>query len=1218
MFPQKTLCALSVLIVALTPLASAQAQDSGILMISEVMASNDSGLVDVFDSHSDWIEIHNPSNDAVSLSGLFLTDNKNLLQRWAFPDVSVPASGYLVVFASGRNVVDAESGEIHTNFRLSSQGDYLALVGADGTTIDEIENGIPAQKPDTSWGVGSFSKTVSDPVIKAGAPTRWHVPSGEPTHDWRSIDFDDSGWTQGNSGIGYGYPELVGEGGDTKTVMRGVNASIFIRFPFEITDASLVTAMTLRLQYEDGFVAYLNGEEIARANAPGTLPFDATATEANPDEAAVQFESFPVNFTGKLRTGPNILAFHGLNLSAKGSNSSDFLILPELDIERLESKGEESYGYLESPTPGSPNGAIAYERYAREPQFDVERGFHESPFTVTIDSEEPGADLVYTTDSSTPSADNGVRIRAASPDELVSAKVDISTTTIVRAVSVKPDLPPYKSVTASYIFLEDVLDQPRVPEGYPSSWFAAGSADYQMDPDIVDEIYTRDELKQSLRSLPTISLVTDIPNLFDQRTGIQINPQRTGPTWEKPSSIELIDFEDAGPEQFDCGWRMSGNASRSPSRPKHNLRIVFRPQYDKTPLEYPLFGTLEVQRFRTFILRGFNGDSWVHPSNFSNGQYIRDQWYRDAHRAMGYEETLQREVHVYYNGLYWGIHHLFERTEDDFAVEHFGGETYEWDGIRITAGGNLTTIDGTLDAWNETRNLARAEDYEGVQRYLDIDEFIDYLLLNFYGGNGDWDQNNVRAMRRKPNGVWHFFCHDSERAGLNAGSGSLTINVTNKNTSRGPTEMHQRLSRNEDYRIRFADRVQKHLFGDGVLTPENAKALWQARAEGVRDSLKAESARWGDAHRSRPMTLEEWEPLVEREYNTWFPRRTEITIGQLRQRDLYPDILAPVLGQHGGVISPEFDLVITNEEGDIVFTLDGTDPRLPGGDVNPTAVRRGGATQSVEVFSAGSDWKFLDTGEDLGSSNLTAGTQGFDEQNWKHASFDDSAWKTGAAPLGYGGIGSADLATEVDYGGNRANRHLTTYFRRTFQVSNPAIVTAAQIHLMKDDGAIVYVNGKEVARVGIPEGEVSFDTLASENVSGASESAFNSVSISANGFRQGTNVIAVEVHQVSKGSSDLGFDLALNVTQLNDENGPVRISPTTTVKARSLHSGEWSALTEATFVSGLAPTPESLIVSELYYNPSPQQTLNWSNRSSPTMMTSSSLNCIIFPRTRLI
>ncbi|MGK0188632.1 MAG: hypothetical protein ACI9R3_004443 [Verrucomicrobiales bacterium] len=143
---------------------------------------------------------------------------------------------------------------------------------------------------------------------------------------------------------------------------------------------------------------------------------------------------------------------------------------------------------------------------------------------------------------------------------------------------------------------------------------------------------------------------------------------------------------------------MSGNASRSTSRPKHNLRIVFRPDYDKTPLEYPLFGTLEVQRFRTFILRGFNGDGWIHPQNAANGQYIRDQWFRDAHRAMGHEETLQREVHVYYNGLYWGVHHMFERTEDDFAVEHFGGEVDDWDGVRITAGGNVTTIDGTLDA----------------------------------------------------------------------------------------------------------------------------------------------------------------------------------------------------------------------------------------------------------------------------------------------------------------------------------------------------------------------------------------------------------------------------------------------------------------------------------------------------------------------------------------
>ena len=1166
---------------------TSSAQDISALRITELLASNDASLEDGFGGSPDWIEIHNSGAGAVSMSGLFLSDDRNALEMWAFPDVEVLAGGYLLVFASGKNSYDAETGEIHTNFRLSSQGEYIALTQGGGVVVQELPDGFPVQKPDVSYGVGSSANTIAETVVSAGAECRWLVPTAELDDDWRVPAFDDSLWRSGVTGVGYGYDGLVGEGGDSRAEMRGLNASVFIRVPFEIEDPALVTAMTLRMKYEDGFVAYLNGEEVARSNAPaGHLPFDAEATAVHPDEEAEVFVSFDLAVAGKLLSGTNVLAIHGLNLSAAGSNSSDFLALPELDLQRLEAQGEITFGYFNSPTPGAPNGAVDFSRFLDTPVFDVERGFYDDPFVATITSTEPGSDLVYTTDASTPSAENGTRIPAGSPEAIARAMVEVKTTTVLRAVSIMPGLPSYKAATTTYLFLEDVLEQPSQPEGYPATWFSAGAADYEMDADIVGEIYSRDELKAALRSLPTISLVTDVPNLFDRRTGIQINPQRVGEQWEKASSIELIDFEDADPVQFDCGWRMSGNASRNPSRPKHNLRIVFRPDYDKTPLEYPLFGTLDVQRFRTFILRGFNGDSWIHPSNSANGQYIRDQWFRDVHRAMGYEETLQREVHVYYNGLYWGVHHMFERTEDDFAVEHFGGEPEDWDAIRITAGGNVSTIDGTLDTWNATRQLARDRDYEGVQDFLNLDEFIDYLLVNFYGGNGDWDQNNVRALRsRAEGGRWHFFCHDSERAGLNAGGGSVNIDVTNKNTARGPTEMHQRLAGNDEYRLRFADRVHKHMFNDGVLTPARAEAFWRARAEGIREALKAESARWGDAKRSRPMTLVDWERLIEREYDSWFPRRTDIALGQLMRRDLYPDVPAPALSQHGGVVESGFPLVITNEEGEIVYSIDGSDPRMEGGSVNPQATRIAGATETIDVFSAGSDWLYVDTGVDLGSSAITVGAAGFGPDNWKHVEFDDSAWKTGPAPLGYGGIGSAELATVIEFGGDRGLRHITSYFRREFEIEDIAVVTSLSVDLMRDDGAVIYLNGLEVLRAGMPQGEVFFDTVANENVSGEPESTFVTAEISKEGLRSGKNVIAIEMHQVSPGSSDLGFDCALQLERLNDANGPVALIPPVTVKARSLNNGEWSALTEATFVAGLAPGPGEVALSELHYNP---------------------------------
>ena len=236
-----------------------------------------------------------------------------------------------------------------------------------------------------------------------------------------------------------------------------------------------------------------------------------------------------------------------------------------------------------------------------------------------------------------------------------------------------------------------------------------------------------------------------------------------------------------------------------------------------------------------------------------------------------------------------------------------------------------------LKSWQSILDAAQSNDLDGVQEYLDLDSFIDYLLLNFHAGNNDWDQNNVRAMRRvSPPGKYMFFCHDAERAGFNTGSGNISINVTTKNTVSGPTSIHTDLLKIPAYAIRFADRTRLHLFNEGALTPENSANLWKKRADGIRLALKAESARWGDFRREPPLNLNDWERSLKREYEQWFPFRTPVTISQLRARGLYPKTESPNFSQHGGQVSSGFSLDMDNPNagGTIYYTLDGSDPRI--------------------------------------------------------------------------------------------------------------------------------------------------------------------------------------------------------------------------------------------------------------------------------------------------
>jgi hypothetical protein len=166
----------------------------------------------------------------------------------------------------------------------------------------------------------------------------------------------------------------------------------------------------------------------------------------------------------------------------------------------------------------------------------------------------------------------------------------------------------------------------------------------------------------------------------------------------------------------------------------------------------------------------------------------------------------------------------------------------------------------------------------------------------------------------------------------------------------------------------------------------------------------------------------------------------------------------------------------------------------------------------------GSVWRFHDLGQDLGT-------------NWRSFDYDDQAWSAGRGPLGYGDANGLLPVTTNSYGPNASAKFITTYYRRSFTVTQAAWWTNLVVNLQRDDGAIVYLNGVEVFRSNMPTGLVTALTNASSNVNGAAESAWYSQAADASLLREGTNVLAAEVHQSGGSSSDLFFDLELSANQ---------------------------------------------------------------------------------------
>ena len=165
--------------------------------------------------------------------------------------------------------------------------------------------------------------------------------------------------------------------------------------------------------------------------------------------------------------------------------------------------------------------------------------------------------------------------------------------------------------------------------------------------------------------------------------------------------------------------------------------------------------------------------------------------------------------------------------------------------------------------------------------------------------------------------------------------------------------------------------------------------------------------------------------------------------------------------------------------------------------------------ETVSLFATGSVWKYLDTGADQGTA-------------WRSKTFDDGSWKSGNARLGYGGDGEV---TVVGFGPSSQAKYITTYLRARFDLAQTNRITGLTFKLQRDDGAVIYLNGKEVVRDNMPEGVIVFGTLAPATTGGSDETTFFEFTVDPSFLSPGSNTLAAEVHQSGATSSDVGFDL---------------------------------------------------------------------------------------------
>lgn len=623
--------------------------------------------------------------------------------------------------------------------------------------------------------------------------------------------------------------------------------------------------------------------------------------------------------------------------------------------------------YFLKPTFEQPNqtGVIGF---VADTKFSTDGGFYDESFELEITSATPDSVIRYTTDGSEPSIFNGNMRTYAGP-------IEIGRTTVIRAQASKSDYQKTNLDTQTYLFTQTTLNQPEFPDGLPENWGDGPgingqlrrNSDYAMDSRIRDASYIdmdgeRFGLAEALRDLPSMALVMDASVLWDPETGIHALARNKGREWERKVSVEYFDREGQRVEQANGGIRMQGGWNRNPEMLKKSLRLYFRKEYGAAKFHAPLFPDTPVQSFDTLILRSGNGKAWPSPwraltgpgNSLERTTYLRDEFVRVSHRDMGQPIAHGDFVHLYINGHYWGLYNLTERLDEHFGATYFEGDAEDQDVIKwIRSLGRLANA-GTEEVWEEVLTLARdgimsSEVYAQIEAMVDLENLMDYMLVNFYVGNGDWPDNNAYTIRpRVEGGRFRFLCWDSEESLVGTTANRLGVNHTGN-----MAELYSRLLRNDEFQVLQRDRIYKHLFNDGALTNERSTERMMALARRIDRAIVAESARWGDLIRpAQPYTRDHWETeLVNlRENYLGKDGRRKTLLDQLKASNQWETNEPPQVlkSKEGDQVSVTIQRRSIFAPGMVYYTLDDSDPRLSGGEISDKAML-GPVTELLEA-----------------------------------------------------------------------------------------------------------------------------------------------------------------------------------------------------------------------------------------------------------------------------
>ncbi|MCK5822041.1 MAG: CotH kinase family protein [Bacteroidales bacterium] len=735
--------------------------------------------------------------------------------------------------------------------------------------------------------------------------------------------------------------------------------------------------------------------------------------------------------------------------------------IEDVSFGRLNDGGAE-WAYFSKPSPGTSNSSGSTELVAAPPVFSMRSGFYDGKQTLELTAQSEDASIYFTLDGSFPTQSSAQ----------YSNPIKLNNTGVVRAIQLHVGYLPSPVITKTYF-----IDEPT--------------------------------------TLPVFSIVTDPDNLWDDNSGIYVEGSdyvwgwghgNFWQDWEKPCFVEFWEANRKQKIAQAAGLKITGALTRTASQ--KSLRIIARSDYGKSKFSYKFFKDKDISSYNDIVLRS-SGNDWA-KTMFADGMMATI-----VSGQMDIDYNAYRPAILFLNGEYWGIHNIREKVGDDYIEENHG---FDKDNLDFLSQIN-DVREGDRSDYNEllsfVNNNAMSNDanYKFAESRIDIQEYINYYIAQIFYANHDWPAGNIKYWKTRTEfGKWRWILFDTDLAYQQFGLNTLNWATDPNPPYEGATDLFRGLMDNEGFRNLFLNTYQFHI--STTFSKDRLISIIDSLQTVIEPEIGRHIDRWRGHHGWTFATDDFYIETPDLDsYEDWV-----VNVEGFRQfSSSRASFLNSFVSQYFGYGTP-FELVLdidppgsgkiwVNEdrgfEQAAIMTVFADQPLSlqPVGNIDSDfqnwVLNTGFYEEGNEVQLApkSSSWKYLDTGQ-------------YPNSTWVSKDFDDSGWKSGPGILGYN---HASAQTVINYGPDASNKYISYLFRHKFEIESKAIWKDIIIHLLRDDGAVVFLNGQEVIRSNMGNG-TSFNSTATTGVDASDEDKYLSFNIPSSYLVAGVNTLVVEVH----------------------------------------------------------------------------------------------------------